>query len=90
MSGQYRPEHHPHLWLFEAYVHLRRETGCSKEVAIAALTDMYPGILVEHALTQAAKHLTGTMAAYYARKADMMDQDEAKWHPRQAVDNLTN
>jgi hypothetical protein len=64
-----------YLWLFEAVVRLRLETGCGHAFAVAAFQDLYPRINVQARLEEAAADLMRTMQAHYDAKID------AAWMP---------
>jgi hypothetical protein len=57
-----------HLWLFEAVVRLRLETGCSHEFAVAEFQHLYPTINVQATLERTVAELMRIMQPVYDAK----------------------
>jgi hypothetical protein len=53
------------LWLFEAVVRLRLESGCSHAFAVAAFQDLFPRRDVQARLERAVTELMRVMQAHY-------------------------
>jgi hypothetical protein len=53
------------LWLFEAVVRLRLESGCSHAFAVAAFQDLFPRSDVQARLERAVAQLMRVMQAHY-------------------------
>jgi hypothetical protein len=71
------------LWLFEAVVRLRLETGCSHAFAVAAFQDLYPRTDVQTRLERVVAELMQVMQRHYDAKV------EAGWMPAASNGNGT-
>jgi hypothetical protein len=55
-----------YLWLFEAVILLRVESGCGHQFAVDQFQHLYPHVRVQWELEQCVKELLAVMAPFYA------------------------